>query len=129
MLPEAGQWLMAGATNALRLGTGWVKTQGYTMSNAIVLQLEQTQSALRDALQRGDWEAIGGLDLQCREAVDQALADPHTPVEVLRERMQELLDLYRELVAGCNGEQQRIASELLHLRQSKKSAKVYQLFE
>src|SRR5690554_6584884 len=91
-----------------------VKTQGYTM---------------RNALQRGDWEAIGGLDLQCREAVDQALADPHTPVEVLRERMQELLDLYRELVAGCNGEQQRIASELLHLRQSKKSAKVYQLFE
>ena len=97
--------------------------------NATVLQLEQTHSALRDALQRGDWEAVGGLDLQCRQAVDQALADPHTPVEVLRERMQELLDLYRELVDSCSGEQKRIAGELVQLQQSKKSARVYQLFE
>ena len=97
--------------------------------NSTVLQLEQTHSALRDALQRADWEAVGGLDLQCRQAIDQALADPHTPVEMLRERMQELLDLYRELVEACTGEQQRIAGELVHLKQSKKSAKVYQLFE
>ena len=97
--------------------------------NSTVLQLEQTHSALRDALQRADWEAVGGLDLQCRQAIDQALADPHTPVEMLRERMQELLDLYRELVEACTGEQQRIAGELVHLKHSKKKAKVYQLFE
>lgn len=97
--------------------------------NSTVLQLEQTHSALRDALQRADWEAVGGLDLQCRQAIDQALADPHTPVEMLRERMQELLGLYRELVEACTGEQQRIAGELVHLKQSKKKAKVYQLFE
>lgn len=89
--------------------------------NSTVLQLEQTHSALRDALQRADWEAVGGLDLQCRQAIDQALADPHTPVEMLRERMQELLDLYRELVEACTGEQQRIAGELVHLKQSKRA--------
>lgn len=97
--------------------------------NATVLQLEQTHSALRDALQRGDWAAVGGLDVQCRQAVDRALADPHTPVDVLRERMQDLLELYRELVSGCSSEQRRIAGELVHLKQSKKRAKVYQLFE
>lgn len=97
--------------------------------SATVLQLEQTHSALRDALQRADWEAVGRLDLQCRQAVDQALADPHTSAELLRERMQDLLDLYRELVEACSGEQQRIAGELIHLKQSKKQAKVYQLFE
>lgn len=97
--------------------------------SSTVLQLEQTHSALRDALQRADWEAVGKLDLQCRQAVDQALADPHTPVEMLRKRMQELLDLYREMVEACTGEQQRIAGELVHLKQSKKKAQVYQLFE
>lgn len=97
--------------------------------NATVLQLEQTHGALCDALARGDWEAIGRLDLQCRKAVEAALADPHTPAEVLRQSMQDLLDLYRELVNACSGEQQRIADELLHINQSRKSAKVYQLFE
>ncbi|MFB1010444.1 MAG: flagellar protein FliT [Thiopseudomonas sp.] len=96
--------------------------------NSTVLQLEQTHSALRDAMQRADWEAIGGLDQQCRQAVDLALTDPHTPVEVLRDRMQELLDLYRELVEACTGERQRIAGELVQMNQSKKKAKVYQLF-
>lgn len=96
--------------------------------NSTVLQLEQTQSALRDAMRRADWEAIGGLDQQCRQAVDQALTDPHTPVELLRDRMQQLLDLYRELVDACTGERQRIAGELVQINQSKKKAKVYQLF-
>ncbi len=97
--------------------------------SATVLQLEQTRSALQEALQRADWEAVGALDLQCRQAVDQALADPHAQPELLRERMQELLDLYRQLVQTCTGEQQRIAGELVNLNQAKKKAKVYQLFE
>lgn len=96
--------------------------------NSTVLQLEQTQNALRDAMRRADWEAIGGLDQQCRQAVDQALTDPHTPVELLRDRMRQLLDLYRELVDACTGERQRIAGELVQINQSKKKAKVYQLF-
>ncbi len=46
----------------------------------------------------------------------------------LRERMQELVDLYRDLVGACQAEQQRIADELRQINQSKKSAKVYQMF-
>lgn len=91
--------------------------------NATVLQLEQTHSALRDAMHREDWEAVGGLDLQCRQAVDQALADPHAPVELLRESMQRLLDLYQELVAACSGERQKISGQLVEMNRSKKKGK------
>lgn len=97
--------------------------------NAAVLHLQQSGTALREALENQDWEAIGALDMQCRQAVDQALADPHSAADELREKMQELLDLYRDLVASCQSEQQRIASELVQIQQSKKNAKIYQLFE
>ncbi len=53
---------------------------------------------------------------------------PHQHGDELRERMQELLDLYRELVSVCQAEQQRIADELRQINQSKQSAKVYQMF-
>jgi len=97
--------------------------------NAAVLQLQQSGTALREALENQDWEAIGALDMQCRQAVDQALTDPHNQAEELREKMQELLDLYRDLVTSCQAEQQRIASELVQMQQSKKNAKIYQLFD
>ena len=38
-----------------------------------VQRLEETGCALRDALLRQDWVAIGKLDLQCRQAVDAAM--------------------------------------------------------
>jgi hypothetical protein len=47
---------------------------------------------------------------------------------VLRARMQELLDLYRELVDVCQSEQRRLAGELMQLNQAQQGAKVYQLF-
>ena len=47
---------------------------------------------------------------------------------LLQQRMQELLDLYRELVATCQAEQRRLAGELVQLNQSQQGAKVYQLF-
>lgn len=98
------------------------------MSTSTVDQLQHTSTALRDALAQQDWQAIGELDLQCRQAVDCAMADPHQQNDRLRERMQELLDLYRELVSVCRIEQQRIANELRQIQQSKHSAKVYQMF-
>ncbi|MCK9238680.1 MAG: flagellar protein FliT [Thiopseudomonas sp.] len=97
--------------------------------SAVVLQLQQSGTALREALMNKDWEAIGALDLQCRQAVDDALSDPHSPAEELREKMQELLELYRDLVSTCQTEQKRIADELVGIQQSKKNAKIYQLFE
>ena len=93
-----------------------------------VQRLQETGSALRNALANKDWTAIGELDLQCRQAVDEAMVEAVLDEDVLRTRMQELLDLYRELVGVCQAEQQRLAGELLQLNQSQQGAKVYQLF-
>lgn len=93
-----------------------------------VQRLESTRSALRDALARQDWVAIGELDLQCRMAIDAAMVEAVRDEEQLRGSMQELLDLYRELVTVCQAEQRRLAGELVQLNQSRQGAKVYQLF-
>lgn len=93
-----------------------------------VQRLEKTGSALRDALAAQDWAAIGELDLQCRQAVDEAMVESVQNEDVLRARMQELLDLYRELVDVCQSEQRRLAGELMQLNQAQQGAKVYQLF-
>ena len=92
-----------------------------------VQQLELTGEALREALARRDWLAIGELDRQCREAVEAAMVEP-LDAETLRLRMQELLGLYRQLVSTCQQEQQRLAGELTQLNQGRQVAKVYQLF-
>lgn len=93
-----------------------------------VQRLEKTGSALRSALANQDWAAIGELDLQCRQAVDEAMVESAGDEDTLRARMQELLELYRELVSVCQAEQQRLAHELVQLNQSQQGAKVYQLF-
>ncbi|MHA6494551.1 flagellar protein FliT [Pseudomonas borbori] len=93
-----------------------------------VQRLQETGSALRTALATKDWAAIGALDIQCRQAVDEAMVDATPDQDMLRARMQELLDLYRELVTVCQSEQQRLAAELLQLNHSQQGAKVYQLF-
>ena len=93
-----------------------------------VQRLEKTGSALRDALAAQDWAAIGELDLQCRQVVDEAMVESVQDEDVLRVRMQELLDLYRELVDVCQSEQRRLAGELMQLNHAQQGAKVYQLF-
>ncbi|KFX70188.1 flagellar assembly protein FliT [Pseudomonas taeanensis MS-3] len=93
-----------------------------------VQRLQETGSALRNALATQDWAAIGELDMQCRQAVDEAMVEAVPDEAMLRERMQELLDLYRELVSVCQDEQRRLACEMLQLNQSQQGAKVYQLF-
>ena len=93
-----------------------------------VQRLEATGVALRQALSTQDWAAIGELDQQCRQAVDDAMLEASVDENILRERMQDLLALYRELVSVCQAEQQRLAGELIQLNQAKQGAKVYQLF-
>jgi flagellar protein FliT len=93
-----------------------------------VQRLEKTGCALRRALASQDWTAIGELDVQCRQAVDEAMVESSNDEDTLRVRMQDLLDLYRELVNVCQAEQQRLAQELVQLNQSQQGAKVYQLF-
>ncbi|ERI52106.1 flagellar protein FliT [Pseudomonas sp. AOB-7] len=95
--------------------------------NATVQRLQATGTALRDALAKQDWAAIGELDLQCRMAVDAAMVESRDE-EQLRGSMENLLVLYRELVTVCQAEQQRLAGELVQLNQSRQGAKVYQLF-
>lgn len=95
--------------------------------NATVQRLQETGTALRDALAKQDWAAIGELDLQCRMAVDAAMVESRDE-EQLRGSMESLLALYRELVTVCQAEQQRLAGELVQLNQSRQGAKVYQLF-
>ncbi|OEC37142.1 protein FliT [Pseudomonas cuatrocienegasensis] len=92
-----------------------------------VQRLQDTGTALRDALASRDWAAIAELDVQCRQAIDESMIDPADEI-ALRARMQELLDLYRELVTLCQSEQQRLAGELVQLNQAQQGAKVYQLF-
>ena len=96
--------------------------------NTAMQLLEDTGSALRAALDKQDWAAIGQLDLQCRQAVEEAMVEPVRDEELLRARMGELLELYRILVSVCQDERQRLASELVQLNQSQQGAKVYQLF-
>lgn len=90
--------------------------------------LEETGSALRAALDNRDWAAIGELDLRCRQAVEEAMAQAGDDTGELRARLGELQELYRELVGICQAERQRIADELRQLNQSRQGAKVYQLF-
>ncbi|EXF43865.1 signal transduction histidine kinase [Pseudomonas sp. BAY1663] len=96
--------------------------------NASVKRLEETGSALRDALAQQDWAAISLLDRECRQAVEEAMRESSRDEVMIRQRLQELLGLYRELVTTCQTEQRRIADELLQLNHSRQSAKVYQLF-
>jgi molybdenum-dependent DNA-binding transcriptional regulator ModE len=96
--------------------------------NASVKRLEETGSALRDALSQQDWAAISMLDRECRNAVDDVMKGSERDNVVLRQRLQELLELYREMVSTCQVEQRRIAGELRQLNQSQQGAKVYQLF-
>lgn len=93
-----------------------------------VQRLEQTGCALRAALAARDWAAIGELDQQCRRAVEAAMAESPRDEEQLRQHLQTLLDLYRELVQVCQSEQQQLAGELVQLNKSHNGAKVYQLF-
>ena len=93
-----------------------------------VQRLEETGTALRRALATHDWSAISELDLRCRQVVDDAMLETVQDEASLRLRMQEMLDLYRELVAVCQAEQKRIAAELRQLNQSHQGAKVYQMF-
>ncbi|EMM3365924.1 flagellar protein FliT [Pseudomonas aeruginosa] len=95
--------------------------------SAAVQILEETGSALRVALASQNWEAIGELDQRCRQAVDEAMLDVQDEA-TLRARMEELLALYRELIDVCQGEQRKLATDLIQLNQSKQGAKIYQMF-
>lgn len=96
--------------------------------SAAVRHLEETGDALRNAMAQQDWTSISVLDLQCREVIEAAMAEPREDDSTIRQRLQDLLNLYQELVAACQAEKRRVADELSQLNQSKQGANIYKLF-
>lgn len=96
--------------------------------NTSVEQLVTISSALRQALKKQDWSSIGTLDQQCRRAVENALHEPQADEPLFKAKLQDLLDVYADLVGSCTAERQRLAAEMTRINQAKQGAKVYQLF-
>jgi len=56
------------------------------------------------------------------------MVEPREDESAIRQRLQELVSLYRELVTSCQSEKLRVAGELIQLNQSQQGANVYKLF-
>jgi|SRR5690606_689734 flagellar protein FliT len=94
-----------------------------------IKSLESARSALREALERQDWNAIGDLDSMCRAVVDEVMAQGAEGGAELVENLGELLELYRDVLEACEREKQQVGSELRLLHQSSSGLKAYQAAE
>lgn len=97
------------------------------MSHALQ-RMDDTRDALLNALSARDWEAIGKLDESCRSCIDEMLNEASMDEAVVREKLEGLLQVYRELLEVTTGERQAIANEMTQINQGKNASKVYQLF-
>ncbi|WP_434558102.1 flagellar protein FliT [Pseudomonas sp. Z5-35] len=96
---------------------------------SLVLQrIEQTRDALVDALAERNWEAIGQLDLACRTCMEDVMSESEVDEAALRNNLEELLGVYRNLLEAATGERQAIVNEMAQIHQAQNAAKVYHLF-
>lgn len=96
---------------------------------SLVLQrIEQTRSALLEALAERNWEAIGQLDLACRSCMEDVLSEAPEDESALRENLEGLLGVYRQLLEVTMGERQAVVDEMSQIHQAQNAAKVYHLF-
>jgi len=96
---------------------------------SLVLQrIEETREALVGALAERDWEAIGQLDLACRACMEDVLSEASLDETALRNNLEELLGVYRQLLETAMGERQAIVDEMSQIHQAQSAAKVYHLF-
>ena len=96
---------------------------------SLVLQrIADTREALVSALAERNWEAIGELDLACRSCMEDVLSEASMDEVALRDNLEELLHVYKELLEVAMGERQAIANEMSQITQEQKAAKVYHLF-
>ncbi|CAI8895784.1 flagellar protein FliT [Pseudomonas zeae] len=96
---------------------------------SLVLQrIADTREALVTALAERNWEAIGELDLACRSCMEDVMAEAALDEVALRDNLEELLHVYKELLEVAMGERQAIANEMSQITQAQKAAKVYHLF-
>jgi len=99
------------------------------MLMSLVLQrIEQTRDALVGALAERNWEAIGQLDLACRSCMEDVLSESEVDEAALRNNLEELLGVYRQLLEAATGERQAIVNEMSQIHQAQNAAKVYHLF-
>ena len=97
------------------------------MSQALQ-RIEQTRVALIDALAERNWNAIGELDVACRSCVDDVLSEAPVDEAALRENLEGLLVVYKQLLEVATGERQSIVDEMSQITQAQNAAKVYHLF-
>ncbi|CAI8739722.1 Flagellar protein FliT [Pseudomonas sp. IT-347P] len=96
---------------------------------SLVLQrIADTREALVTALGERNWEAIGELDLACRSCMEDVMAEAALDEVALRDNLEELLHVYKDLLEVAMGERQAIANEMSQITQAQKAAKVYHLF-
>ena len=91
-------------------------------------RFDETRDALLNALSAKDWDAIGRLDENCRTCIDDMLGAPALDEGVVKERLEGLLQVYRDLLDATIGERQAIADEMTQINQAKNASKVYHLF-
>lgn len=96
------------------------------MSSALQ-QFDDIRDALLSALDARDWGAIARLDSTCRDCIDNMLSASVDEV-VVKERLEGLLQVYRELIDVSTGERQAIADEMTQINQARNASKVYHLF-
>ncbi|WP_020191675.1 hypothetical protein [Pseudomonas putida] len=94
----------------------------------VLQQLDDTRDALLDALSERNWGAIAKLDEDCRACIDRMLSEGVVSEEIAREKLEGLLQLYRELIDVSTGERQSIAEEMMQIKQARNASKVYHLF-
>jgi hypothetical protein len=96
---------------------------------SLVLQrIEHTREALVGALAERNWEAIGQLDLDARSCMEDILSEASLDEAALRDNLEELLGVYRQLLEAATGERQAIFDEMSQIHHAQNAAKVYHLF-
>ncbi|MBS4077801.1 flagellar protein FliT [Pseudomonas rustica] len=96
---------------------------------SLVLQrIADTRQALVSALADRNWEAVGELDLACRACMEDVMAEASLDEDALRDNLEELLHVYRQLLEVAMGERQAIVDEMSQITQARNAAKVYHLF-
>ncbi|MFK0314289.1 flagellar protein FliT [Pseudomonas sp. NPDC090233] len=94
----------------------------------VITRIEQTRELLLAALASRDWDAVGELDLECRLRINDVLAEAQGQEADVRDSLEQLLAVYRQLIEVASGERQSIVDEMTQIRQAKNAAKVYHLF-
>lgn len=94
----------------------------------VMHRIDETREALLGALAKRDWAAIGQLDLDCRACIEQALAEGPADQHLLRDNLERLLKVYRQLLDAAVEERQSAFVEISKIQQAQNAAKVYTLF-